>query len=90
MELASIEKLLEKYLNATTSVQEEEILKKYFNSKEVAPHLKEYGMMFEYFKQSKSETFTKTIQLKPKNFNQNLKKLKSKPEKGLQSKPNKT
>lgn len=73
MELASIEKLLEKYLNATTSIQEEEILKKYFNSEKVAPHLKEYGMMFEYFKQSKDDTFTKTIQLKPKTNKRNWK-----------------
>ena len=66
MELANIETLLEKYLDANTTLQEEDILKKYFNSGNVAPHLEEYGMMFDYFKESIEETFTKTIQLKPK------------------------
>ncbi|CAL2074870.1 hypothetical protein [Tenacibaculum sp. 190524A02b] len=65
MELASIEKLLEKYLNAETTLNEEKILQEYFTSSNVAPHLQEYGVLFSYFKQSKDETFTKTIQLKP-------------------------
>ncbi|CAM1348467.1 hypothetical protein [Tenacibaculum crassostreae] len=65
MELANIEKLLEKYLDAETTLQEESVLQDYFTSNNVAPHLQEYSMMFGYFKQSKDETFTKTIQLKP-------------------------
>ncbi|OSY89489.1 hypothetical protein WH52_02320 [Tenacibaculum holothuriorum] len=65
MELANIEKLLEKYLNAETSLQEEQILQDYFTSNNVASHLQDYSVMFSYFKQSKDETFTKTIQLKP-------------------------
>ncbi len=73
MELANIEKLLEKYLEATTSLQEEDTLRTYFNSGNVAPHLEEYGMMFGYFKQSKDETFTKTIQLKPEKRKKNWK-----------------
>lgn len=66
MELTNIEKLIEKYVNASTTLQEEQILKNYFNSKEVAPHLKEYGTMFEYFKLSKEEILKKPIQLKTK------------------------
>lgn len=73
MELANIEKLLEKYLEATTSLQEEDTLRAYFNSGNVAPHLEEYGMMFGYFKQSKDETFTKTIQLNPEKRKKNWK-----------------
>lgn len=65
MELANIEILLEKYLNAETTLQEEKVLQEYFTSNNVASHLYEYSYMFSYFKQNKDETFTKTIQLKP-------------------------
>ncbi len=74
MELANIEKLLEKYLEATTSLQEEKVLRDYFTSDNIAPHLEEYGMLFGYFKQNQSETCTKTIKLKPeKTRKKNLK-----------------
>lgn len=73
MELANIENLLKKYLNANTNLKEEEILKNYFNSKKVAPHLKQYGMMFAYFKQSKDEVYTKNIQLQPEKTKKNWK-----------------
>lgn len=69
MELANIEKLLEKYLNAETSVSEEKELKNYFSSGNVAPHLQEYEALFGYFNQSKNERFTKTIQLKSRKLN---------------------
>jgi len=69
MELANIEKLVEKYLNATTSLQEEETLRNYFLLDNVAPHLQEYQMMFSYFKKSKDEIYTKPIQLKSKKTN---------------------
>lgn len=64
MELANIEKLLDRYLDAETTLQEENTLRNYFTTGNVAPHLQEYGMMFGYFKENKSETFTQTIQLK--------------------------
>ena len=66
MELANIEKLVEKYLNAETSLQEETTLKNYFTEGNVAPHLQEYATMFTYFDSIKNETYTKTIQLEPK------------------------
>ncbi|WP_343329818.1 hypothetical protein [Polaribacter staleyi] len=66
MELANIEKLVEKYENAETSLQEETTLRNYFKGGNVAPHLQEYEYMFNYFAISKDETFTKTIQLEPK------------------------
>ncbi|QNM86408.1 hypothetical protein H9W90_04595 [Polaribacter pectinis] len=66
MELANIEKLVEKYLNAETSLQEETTLKNYFKEGNVAQHLQEYSYMFNYFEAAKDETFTKTIQLEPK------------------------
>ena len=69
MELANIEKLLEKYLNAETTIAEEKELKNYFLKGNVAPHLKEYETLFGYFSTSKNERFTKTIQLKTKKVN---------------------
>jgi len=67
MELARIEKLVEKYDNAETTIKEEEILRDYFLSNNVAPHLEEYQMMFTYFQTSKDETtYNKTLEFKPK------------------------
>jgi hypothetical protein len=69
MELANIEKLIEKYLNAETSLQEESTLKAYFLSENVAPHLQEYQSMFSYFQFSKDETYKKPISLNTKKKN---------------------
>ena len=66
MELANIEKLVEKYLDAETTLQEETTLKNYFTEGSVAPHLQEYAYMFTYFATTKDETYTKTIELEPK------------------------
>ncbi|OGS69987.1 MAG: hypothetical protein A3F91_08600 [Flavobacteria bacterium RIFCSPLOWO2_12_FULL_35_11] len=69
MELVNIEKLLEKYLDAETSIAEENKLKTYFSGDDVAPHLEEYREMFGYFSASKNERSTKTIQLKSRKLN---------------------
>lgn len=69
MELVNIEKLLEKYLDAETSIAEENELKNYFSGAHVAPHLEEYREMFGYFSASKKEKFTKIIQLKSRKLN---------------------
>ena len=69
MELYKIEALLEKYLNAETSLQEEVTLKNYFSKGDVAPHLQSYTAMFSYFNLSKEERSTSTIQLKTKKTN---------------------
>ncbi|MEO9893436.1 hypothetical protein [Aurantibacter sp.] len=61
MELDNIEKLLEKYFEATTTVAEEETLQKYFSQESVAPHLEQYKRMFQYFKSAKQERFTKEV-----------------------------
>ncbi len=66
MELASIEKLLEKYFDATTTVAEEEALQTYFSRDEIAPHLEEYRPMFQFFLTAKKEQFTKHVPLKTK------------------------
>ena len=64
MELVNIEKLLQKYLDAETSIAEENELKRYFSSNNVAPHLEEYQALFGYFTISKQEVYTKPLQLK--------------------------
>lgn len=61
MELKVIESLLEKYLDAETSVREEERLRAYFASGDVAPHLEQYAPMFNYFTLAKEESFTKKV-----------------------------
>ncbi|MGH1384081.1 hypothetical protein [Kordia sp.] len=66
MELANIEKLLEKYFEATTTVQEEQELKAYFSQDNVAPHLEEYTPMFQYFTDLKAEKFTRNVPLQPR------------------------
>lgn len=66
MELANIEKLVEKYLDGTTTLQEEVILKNYFTGGNVAIHLQEYTYLFNYFAIAKEEQFKKTINFTPK------------------------
>ncbi len=67
MELKQIEKLLEKYLDAETTIAEEKQLKAYFASDNVAPHLEHYRPVFGYFVQERTQQFEKTIPLKAVN-----------------------
>ena len=57
MELANIEKLVEKYLNAETTLQDEKTLRTYFKEAIVPTHLQEYAYLFSYFANTKDETF---------------------------------
>lgn len=66
MELDNIEKLLEKYFEATATVAEEETLRDYFSKDDVAAHLEQYAPMFQYFSNAKEERFTKQLPLKPR------------------------
>lgn len=63
--VSRIEKLLEKYLEATTSVAEERELSDYFTGDNVAPHLKEYCAMFNYFSIAREEQSTRELPSKP-------------------------
>lgn len=69
MELVNIEKLIKKYENAETSLQEEQIMKEYFQQDSVPAHLLEYKAMFNYFDESSQESYTKSIPLKPRRLN---------------------
>ncbi len=64
MELNNIEILLEKYFEATTTVEEEKTLQAYFSKENVAPHLEKYTPLFSHFANAKGEKFTKEIPLK--------------------------
>ena len=58
-----IEKLLEKYFEASTTVAEEKELRDYFAKEQVAAQLEQYRPMFNYFSIAKEEQFTKQVPL---------------------------
>ena len=69
MVLDRIEKLIEKYFEGETSIAEENELKVYFSSTDVAQHLKQYQTIFGYFSQDKEQKFTQEIPLETKKRN---------------------
>jgi hypothetical protein len=66
MESDKIEILLEKYFQGETSIAEENELKNYFSSLDVAQHLEQYKPMFGYFSQAKEQEFQQQIPLQTK------------------------
>jgi hypothetical protein len=70
MELVKIEKLIEKYDKAETTLEEEKILKDYFLNENIPNYLESYKSMFTYFNDSSLEHSNKSISLsKPKENN---------------------
>jgi hypothetical protein len=69
MVLDRLEKLIDKYFEGETSIAEENELKGYFSSSDVAQHLKQYQTIFGYFSQAKEQQFTQEIPLKAKKQN---------------------
>jgi hypothetical protein len=63
MVLNNIEKLIEKYNNAETTLNEEAQLKAYFASDNVEPDLEHYKSLFQYFSLSQKEQYTKAVTL---------------------------
>jgi len=68
MESVNIEKLLEKYFEATTTAAEEKQLKEYFTQGDIAPHLEQYAPMFSYFSVAKEERSTRQVSLKTRRY----------------------
>lgn len=66
MELDKVERLVEKYFEATTTIAEEESLREYFSKKDLPVHLEQYAPMFQYFAVAKQERFTKKLPLTQK------------------------
>lgn len=69
MALDRIEKLIDKYFEGETSIAEENELKTYFSSLDVAQHLQQYKPVFGYFSQAKTEEFKAEIPLNTKKRN---------------------
>jgi hypothetical protein len=69
MELDKIENILEKYFQGETTIAEENELKKYFSSPNVAQHLEQYKPMFGYFSQVKQQKLAQEIPLQAKKRN---------------------
>ena len=66
MELSKIENLLQKYEDAETTIAEENELKLYFSSNDVAQHLQHYCLVFDYYVQAKQDQFSASIPLQSK------------------------
>ena len=69
MELDKIENILEKYFQGETTIAEENQLKEYFSSSNVAQHLEQYKPMFGYFSQVKQQKTMQEIPLQTKKLN---------------------
>jgi hypothetical protein len=67
MEFNKIEVLLEKYFEGETSIAEENELKDYFSSSNVAEHLEQYRPLFGYFAEAKEQKLTHQVSLTSKN-----------------------
>lgn len=66
MELQKLERLLDKYFDGDTSLEEEQVLHLYFKSDAVADHLEVYRDMFAYFSESKKDKLPEAISLETK------------------------
>jgi len=66
MALNNIEQLLEKYFEGETSIDEEQALKDYYSSENVAPHLEMHKPLFGYFSVAKNDVSNKTTSLQTK------------------------
>lgn len=63
MELAKIESLLDSYFEGETSLDQENTLRDYFSSNEVAPHLMAYQGLFMGLKNAQKEVSKREVSL---------------------------
>lgn len=61
MESYEIEQLLDKYFEGETSIADENQLRSYFSSSDVAQHLQQYKGLFGYLANAKEQMFTQQI-----------------------------
>ncbi len=66
MELIKIEGLLARYEEGQTTLEDEKLLKDYFNKEEVPPHLNEYKSLFTYTLKARANTFNREVPYKIK------------------------
>ncbi|MFT5863432.1 MAG: hypothetical protein ACI828_002091 [Flavobacteriales bacterium] len=69
MESAKVDQLLERYFEGDTTVTEEQQLRAYFTSTQVASHLDAYVGMFSAFAKAQEDTFTAPISIPSKKRN---------------------
>ncbi|MBU2946041.1 hypothetical protein [Zobellia uliginosa] len=65
MELDKIERLLEKYFEADTTVAEEKLLQRYFSKDDIPENLQQYVALFKFMDNAKEERFSKEVVLEP-------------------------
>lgn len=71
MDSKRIDELLNKYWNCETSLEEEQLLKEYFNGQHIPEQFKEASPLFQYFLEQKKKSigdlvFDERISVKPK------------------------
>ena len=62
MDYKTIKKILDKYWEGETSLQEEQLLKDYFNSNQVAKELESFRPLFVYYKKEQEKTSTQSFE----------------------------
>ena len=66
MKEVNIQSILEKYWEAETSIEEENILRSYFLYGQVAPEHEAFRPMFDFFAEEKSQQYDKALSFDPK------------------------
>ena len=63
-----IEQLLEQYFEAQTTTAQEQELRAYFSSEEVAPHLEQYRALFQYLNSAKEERYMGEVSIRSRRY----------------------